>query len=163
MILPAKARQRSAVAQPVLPVSGLVVGSDQRTKGINAPAMIRVYLVEDSDILRDRVIESITEPGRIEVVGYTDSEAQAIREIRDFRPDVAIIDIQLRQGNGINVLQQIPRLGLPSLPKRIVLTNYALPEYLSKCVELGADFFFDKSTEFHRIHDVLQQLAEAPR
>ncbi|MFC2042663.1 hypothetical protein ACFLUA_00720 [Chloroflexota bacterium] len=41
----------------------------------------------------------------------------------------------------------------------IMLTAYPLPQYRQKCEEMGAEYFFDKSTEFHRVQEVLTQLA----
>jgi len=54
------------------------------------------------------------------------------------------------------VLQEIKR-DKPSC-KVIVLTNYPYREYRKKCMELGADFFFDKATEFDKIPEVLERL-----
>ena len=41
----------------------------------------------------------------------------------------------------------------------IVLTNYAFPQYRAKSLALGADYFFDKAREYHRVREVLDDLA----
>ena len=121
--------------------------------------MVKVYLVEDSPVLRDRVTESIAENDRVILVGYADTEDAALAGIADAIPDAIILDIQLKRGNGINVLRRLATLGLPRLPTVIILTNYAEPEYRRRATEAGCDFFFDKSSEFGRVGEVLDTLA----
>lgn len=119
---------------------------------------IRVYIVEDAEIVRRRLIDVVSETEHSEVVGFADTESTAIAGILEAQPDVIIIDIQLRHGNGINVVHALKKLELTPLPKTIVLTNYAFPQYQKKCEDSGADYFFDKSTEFARISEVLETL-----
>jgi DNA-binding NarL/FixJ family response regulator len=120
---------------------------------------VKVYLVEDSPVLRDRVLESIAEDEHVAVVGYADTEEAALAGIASATPDAIILDIQLKRGSGLNVLRRLATLGLPHLPKVIVLTNYAEPEYRRRATAAGCDFFFDKSSEFGRVREVLGDLA----
>lgn len=122
---------------------------------------MKVYLVEDSPVLRDRVMESIAEDEAVAVVGYADTEDAAVTGIAAAAPDAIILDIQLKRGNGLNVLRRLARLGLARLPTVIVLTNYAEPEFRRRAIEAGCDFFFDKSSEFDRVARVLGALARA--
>ena len=70
--------------------------------------------------------------------------------------DVVILDIRMPGGNGLDVLR---RMKLEkNAPKVIVLTNYSLPEYKEAAMKLGADYFFDKSTEFEKVRMVLKKL-----
>ena len=64
-----------------------------------------------------------------------------------------ILDVRLPRGNGVEVLQNIKK-DRPNT-KVIILTNY--PEYRGKCIELGADYFFDKLTEFEKVTEVVKQ------
>jgi len=123
-------------------------------------APLRVYLVEDSVLLCQKIAEQLTDPGRIEITGQAETEGTAIRHILESRPDAVIVDIRLREGNGVNVVRTIAqarRRGDP--PTLIVLTNYPVPEYYAECLAMGADYFFDKSTEFDRVGEVLDELA----
>ena len=125
-------------------------------------ATVRVFIVEDSPIIRERLTESLTAPGRIEVIGYADSEALAVSALRDAQWDAVILDLQLKQGNGLGVLRALRgQKGGDGRRKVIVLTNYAFPQYRSKSEQLGADYFFDKSREYHRVREVLEELAAA--
>ena len=74
---------------------------------------LRVYLVEDSAMLLSRLVELLEGAG-VAVVGHADTTATAIREIDATAPDVVIIDIALRHGNGFDVLAL--SLGSPIAP-----------------------------------------------
>ena len=74
------------------------------------------------------------------------------------KPDVVILDIRMPDGSGIDVLQTIKQ-GEPA-PAVIVLTNYPYPAYRQKCLQAGADFFLDKSTEFDQIPELIERHKE---
>jgi len=121
---------------------------------------LRVFLVEDNPMIRERLIESLTSTGRIDVVGYAESEREAVDALADGRWDAVLLDLQLKQGNGLGVLRAIG----PSRPhgaKILVLTTYAIPQYRDRSLALGADAFFDKSREYDRAVDMLSEFARA--
>lgn len=132
----------------------------QDGEALSRLAPLRVFLVEDSALLRDRIVQAVSMPGRIEVVGHADTEKTAIDGINRCLPDAVIVDIQLREGSGLSVLSSVTQMIWIRLPVLIVLTNHALPEYAKACRALGADYFFDKSTEFEHVDSVLQSLAD---
>ena len=117
---------------------------------------MKVFIVEDSLILRQRLVDMLSELSEIEIIGEAGDKTEAIDSIRRLKPDVVILDIRLPKGNGIEVLQNIKKGKVP--PTVIMLTNYPYPQYRKKCLEAGAEFFFDKSSEFERIPQVLKQL-----
>ena len=122
----------------------------------NAP--LRVFLVEDNPLIRERLIESLTSTGRIDVVGYAESEREAVDALAEGSWDAVLLDLQLKQGNGLGVLRAIG----PSRPhgaKILVLTTYAIPQYRDRSMALGADAFFDKSREYDRVVDMLSDFA----
>ena len=121
---------------------------------------LKVYLVEDSPVLRDRVIESLEETVDSRVVGSADTEDDAVSGIAASTPDAVVLDIQLRQGNGLNVLRRLRGLRLDVRPLVIVLTNYSDPEFRVRARSAGTDFFFDKATELHRVAEVLGALGK---
>lgn len=119
---------------------------------------MKVFIVDDSAVVRERLIGMITELPEIEVAGQAHNAQDAIQSIRKLKPDVVILDIRMPGGNGIEVLKEIKR-DKPA-PLIIILTNYPYPQYRKKCMEGGADYFFDKSTEFEKVIDVLKKLIE---
>ena len=132
-------------------------GSLNRTDA-QSDTPLRVLLVEDSPLIRERLAESIADPGRIEIVGQADSEQAAIGMLAAAPWDAMVLDLQLRHGTGLGVLRALISRR-PANVKVIVLTNYAFPQYRAKSMALGADYFFDKAREYHRVREVLDDLA----
>jgi DNA-binding NarL/FixJ family response regulator len=122
---------------------------------------MKVFVVEDSAAVRERLVEMIREVEDVEVVGEADSYDAAVRGILDTRPDVAILDISLATGSGIEVLAQV-RSALPGV-RGIVLTNYVSPQHRRASAEAGAEYFLDKSVDFERIPEILRRMRAAER
>ncbi len=123
----------------------------------SAPCL-RVFLVEDSASVRERLDDFLSEPGKVEMIGFAATEADAVRELRALRVDVAIVDLNLREGTGLGVIESIRALHATAPPTIIVLTNYAFPEFEAACLERGADYFFDKSTQFGAVKVLLHSI-----
>jgi two-component system, OmpR family, response regulator len=123
---------------------------------------LRVVIVEDSAIIRARLAELLVEIPNVEIVGQVETEGDALAVLRQQRWDVAVLDLQLKQGTGLGVLKGLGNALRPPNAKIIVFTNYAFPQYRDRSMALGADFFFDKSREFHRVREVLAGMAAGP-
>lgn len=123
-----------------------------------AGADMKVYVVEDSAVVRERLLEMIREIEDVEVVGEAETFAAAVRGILDSRPDVAVLDIKLADdgGSGIDVLAEVKKR-LPAM-RAIVLSNYATPQHMKASADAGAEYFLDKSAEFERISGILEQM-----
>ena len=119
---------------------------------------LRILLVEDSPLIRERLAETLVEPGVIEIVGQADSEDTAIALVLENSWDVLVLDLQLKHGTGLGVLRALRPIRSTDT-RVIVLTNYAFPQYRAKSLSMGADFFFDKAREYHRVREVLDGLA----
>lgn len=117
---------------------------------------MNIFLVEDSALLRERLTRMVSSVPHTHVVGFAASSKEALEKISRTKPDVVILDIRLAQGTGYQVLQELKRQ--QNKPTVIVLTNYAYPPYRKKYLQGGADYFFDKSTEFDLLLRALQQL-----
>jgi len=117
---------------------------------------MRVFIVEDSEVVRERLITMLSEIKGVEIVGEAENTVEAIKAIREQRPIVVILDLRLTAGNGIEVLKGLRQEQIPAMV--IVLTNYPYPQYRKRCMECGADYFFDKSTGFEKVSQVLKQL-----
>ena len=122
---------------------------------------LRVYLVEDAVSFRERLSDYLAEPGEIELVGFADTEDGAVRYLRAEHPDVVIVDLHLRSGNGVGVIAAARALRPQPPPTIVVLTNYAFPEFELACRARGANYFFDKSTQFGAVKALLSALRDA--
>jgi len=127
----------------------------------NAPAEdMKIFVVEDSPAVLERLLELVREVEGAEVVGDAANFDTAVAGITRTRPDVAILDIKLAdsKGTGIDVLRTVRPL-MPGL-KAIVMSNFATPQHTKASAEAGAEYFLDKSADFERITGILQGMRE---
>ncbi len=117
----------------------------------------RVLLVEDSRVLAERLRESLDMLEGVEVVGAVADESSAVALAKEKHIDVIILDLQLKEGTGFGVVR---RLGADR-PKVIVFTTYMLPEYQRQADSLGVEYFLNKSRDYERLPQLIQELAAA--
>lgn len=124
---------------------------------------VRIFLVEDSSIIRENLVEALSETVPVQVVGAAVDEATAVAWLRDGADacDLVIVDIFLKSGSGLGVLRAM--VGGAAQPPRIVLSNHATPEIRIKCRELGATQVFDKSNELDEMLGWLKRFARNDR
>ncbi len=117
---------------------------------------MRLFIADDSEILRVRLVDMLSEIEGIEIIGQAQNSLDAMELIEKLNPHVVILDIRMPQENGIKVLKAIKKNNHHL--KVIIFTNYPYPQYRKRCMDLGADFFFDKSTEFEKLIDTVKYL-----
>lgn len=122
-----------------------------------APAPLEVFVVEDSPLIRERLLALLAPVEGARTIGCAERADDAIRSILARRPDAVVLDVQLAAGSGIDVLRtlhdQAPGIDV------YMLTNFASAQYRRLCERLGARGFFDKSTEFECVRDAIAALA----
>ena len=119
---------------------------------------LRVYLVEDSPHVRDLLLDFLQVPGEVEIVGFSDTENESVAAIIEHPVDAVIVDLKLREGNGMGVIEKLRKVNLNPQPKIIVFTNHPFPEIKTRAIKLGADYFFDKSADYDSVRTTLQGL-----
>ena len=124
---------------------------------------LTIFLVEDSEQIRDLLIQSVNETGLGSVIGCAETEDEAVSEILRLRPDAVVLDIQLSVGNGLNVLKKIRTLLQDSMPAVIVYTDYAIAEFSRRADYLGARYFLDKASDLNYLRGLLRTLGERPQ
>ncbi len=110
------------------------------------PKPLQVYIVEDSPIIQRLLASALTEAGA-ESVGCSADAQTAIADLSALQPDLILIDISLASGSGFDVLETLQEHRLVPEAVKVVLTNHANTEYENLSRRLGADRFFDKSSE----------------
>jgi DNA-binding NarL/FixJ family response regulator len=138
-----------------------ILGSMISTTHDAAGPDMKVFVVEDSPAVRERLLELVGEVEDTEIVGEASTFDQAVAGITRTRPDVAILDIKLAddRGTGIDVLNQV-RPVLPAM-KTIVMSNFATPQHMKASADAGAEYFLDKSSDFERIPEILERIRGA--
>jgi two-component system, NarL family, response regulator DevR len=114
-------------------------------------------VVDDSPVVRERLIALLSEIDGVQIVGQADTAQGAIDLIPQFNPSVLVLDISMPGGSGFLVLEHLQKNLCP--PLIIVLTNYDHEPYRRRAFKLGADYFFDKSSQFEEIKAVLEKHA----
>ncbi|HEY8357731.1 MAG TPA: response regulator [Ramlibacter sp.] len=106
---------------------------------------LRVFLVEDLQRMRGLLTDLFASIGGFTVVGVASTEAEASLWLQDHAGqwDLAIVDLVLEQGAGMNVVRQCR--ADPDGGSVVVFSSYASPGVRKHCLELGADAVFDKS------------------
>lgn len=112
-----------------------------------------IFIVEDSALVRERLLELLGELPETRVVGTAAGADEAIRDILADRPDVVLLDLRLAQGSGFDVLRALHEAA-PEIDV-YMLSSFATEPYRRLAARLGARDFFDKSTEFGRVRDTL--------
>lgn len=121
----------------------------------------RVLLVDDSSLVRERLTEILSEIKDIEIVAESRDCLDTTDFVQNLGPDVIVLDIEMHGANWTDVFGSMKNSN--PAPKVMILTNSVYPQVRAKCLQLGADFFFDKSTELDKAIEVLATLCPEPR
>jgi len=116
---------------------------------------LRIFLVDDSPLIRERIEAMIGTIAGAEVVGHAESADDAIRGIFATQPDAVVLDLILTRGTGLDVLRAV-RAAAPDIDVYL-LTNHAAEPYRRAAERLGASGFFDKTTEFRSVRQALAE------
>jgi two-component system response regulator DesR len=109
---------------------------------------VRVFLVDDSALVRGRVADLLA-AGGMAIVGEAETPQSSIDAILEVRPDVVVLDVRLEGGSGLQVLRAVhdadPEIGF------VVFSNNSGPAYRKRYLGEGADRFLDKTDEFDQL------------
>ena len=149
---------------------GTVVQTHGNSCNTAVPTMLRytnnarpiaVFVAEDSAIIRDVLTQRLEDDARFAVVGYAETAQDTIAALeQQGQLDILLLDLQLKQGTGYDVLAYLRSARAPGELQTVVLTNYASPAYRQRAMTLGASGFFDKSMEFDNMLHALRVWAD---
>jgi len=123
------------------------------------PVPTKVFVVDDSAVVRERLITLLAEVPNVTIVGEAERPSEAIAGIQRQRPDIVVLDISMPGGSGLQVLETVKK-DKPA-PMVIMLTNFDHPQYRNRCMQLGADHFLDKSNSFERVIEIVRSFHPA--
>ena len=119
--------------------------------------MQKIFLADDSGPIRQRLSDQLGAVEGVTIIGHAISAEEAIEAILARKPDVVVLDLNLMQSSGFDVLRAV-REHAPQIDV-YMLSNYAAEPYRRFAAELGARGFFDKSSEFERVREVIARRA----
>ncbi|HKE63679.1 MAG TPA: response regulator transcription factor [Micromonosporaceae bacterium] len=119
--------------------------------------MIRVFLLDDHEVVRRGIADLLTAAGDVEIVGESGSAAEAARRIPALRPDVMVLDARLPDGNGIDVCRDVRAID-PTI-QGLILTSYEDDEALFAAIMAGAAGYVLKQIRGTDLVDAVTRVA----
>ena len=118
-----------------------------------------IFIVDDSAAIRTRLADLLRSIPNVAIVGEAESAREAIAGILRTMPDSVVLDLNLVNSNGIDVMRAVH----PQAPAIVfvVLSNHAEPQYRQASTRAGASYFLDKSCDFERVPQVIAEIAAA--
>jgi DNA-binding NarL/FixJ family response regulator len=121
---------------------------------------LKVLIVEDSPAVQRTLRELIETPGLVEVCGTADAEDDGVKLFEHHEPHVVVVDLSLRRGSGLGLIQKVRLHDKGEEALVMVLTNHTVLALRHACEEAGADYFLDKASEVERLLDLIQVRAQ---
>lgn len=121
---------------------------------------LEILLVEDDPIACREFVEHIDETTNMTLIGVTNNDAKALEYIKEYLPDVVILDLELHlgSGSGLNVLADLKTFPLNKSPFILITTNNTSPVTYSTARELGADYIMSKHQDNYSVKNVIDFL-----
>jgi two-component system response regulator DevR len=119
--------------------------------------MIRVFLLDDHEVVRRGLVELLQHDGDIEVVGESGSAQEATRRIPALKPNVAILDARLPDGSGIDVCRDVR--AVDSSIQGLILTSFEDDEALFAAIMAGAAGYVLKQIRGNDLVDAVRRVA----
>jgi len=114
---------------------------------------MKLIIADDSSLMRERIKNQVRDFDQVTIVGEAGNGRVALEMIREFDPDLVILDLHMPEMGGMEILKKIKDDKMKT--KVCILTNYAYPQYSTKCLALGADYFLSKSDDFEKTNFVI--------
>lgn len=130
---------------------GLVISEEEK--------MLKILIIDDSRIIGERLSSMLTDIDEVRVVGQATCAREGLDLVRTTKPDFIVLDISLPDKLGLQIIAEIKKIN-PEITIAM-FTNYPFTAYRKHSMDLGADYFFDKSKEFGKLVDILTDLARS--
>ena len=117
---------------------------------------MKVLIIDDSAALRQRLTATLLENDGVENVVEAADSTSGLAALEEVSPDLVILDLNLPGESGLALLPRLKERAPEAVV--VVFTNHSGPQYATRCRELGADGFLDKSKDFSRLAEMLERL-----
>ena len=116
-----------------------------------------ILIVDDSDDVLERLTDLLNSSDLNKKVRCFNSALEALLQFKDSFPSIIILDINLPGLTGIQMMSKVRNMKITQ-PIFIVLTNTTISSYKRECLNIGADYFLDKSKDFLQIPIIIKEL-----
>ena len=116
-----------------------------------------MIIVDDSPLIVNRLVEMLNELTNLQWIKNAANYAEAIPLITENKPGILMLDINLPDKSGIEILRTVKDENPATIV--IMITNQANEHYRRLCMNLGADYFIDKTKEFEQIAEIVAAIA----
>jgi two-component system response regulator DevR len=142
---------------PMVAAAGPKVTISRDDGGVSDPQRITVFLLDDHEIVRRGIRDLLEAEGDIEVVGEASTAEQAVGRVHALDPDVAVLDVRLEEGNGIEACRDIRSLH----PRTacLILTSFSDDEALFQAILAGAAGYLLKQIRTNDLVDAVRRVA----
>jgi len=121
---------------------------------------MKVLLIDDSELIRQRLSQYLSTLPQVQEVLEAASQKDGLKLLDSYNPGLVILDISLPEGSGIHILEHIHTNKIAT--RVLVFTNYPFPQIEKRCLELGAEYFYSKSTDYERVKEVIRDILDQP-
>lgn len=117
---------------------------------------VRLLIADDHELVRSGIRSLLNEPD-IEVVGEAANGVEAVRQAKELRPDIVLLDIRMSDGDGLSALEEL-RQQLPET-KVVILSTYDNPTYIARAHALGAADYVLKGATAEQLSATIHAVA----
>jgi len=122
---------------------------------------IRILIADDHSVVTDGLTLGLEKQGDFEVLGSTRTGMGTLQKVRELRPEILLLDLNMPDMDGFHVLSELGRSEYR--PAVLVLTSYHNPDYLVRAMALGADGYFSKDANLRTLIDAMRRVARGEK
>ena len=115
-----------------------------------------ILIADDSDAIRERLVQTFSEIAGVDRIITASTINDTILMLKE-EPDYLLLDLRFPKGSGLDVINHVNKNNIRTVI--IVLTNYPYPQFRQRCLDLGVEYFFDKTTQFNSAVKLIMELA----
>lgn len=125
------------------------------------PTPLRLVLIDDENLIRSALATMLDLEDDLEIVAQASSAAEGVRIVTEHTPDLAVVDLQLPDGDGLEICAQIAQHSPAT--RCMILTSHARPGYLKRALEQGVLGFLPKTTSAPQLAEAVRSVAAGRR
>ena len=118
----------------------------------------KVMLVDDHALIREGIKQLLEFDGSIDVIEQASDGAECLEKLQHVQPDILLLDINMPNVNGIEVLEEIKKKNIPV--KVLMLTVHSEAEYLVQAVDIGANGYILKDSGSEELKKAIQSVMD---